>query len=337
MKTLKLFLIGVFLLSFSSCGKKEKVFSQDEIYNYYKNSVVFITNVYVYKVQVGAEFFYLGQDNISDNPKKLKPFSLTGTGFFVGNDGLIATNRHVAYPLAKEEATKIEMNVRQRFNKSLGELENRRDNVNMAITQSSSYSEMYSLYSRKNDMTEAISNLRTYANSPMTVEVEHLFVGIALHDSEVDLRNFDDYIPCKYVAKADNDKHDLALIRTKNRKLPEGVKNIFKIKPTKKLMPTSKIYVFGYNWGERVGQTDNGLKVQITEGAISQEGDDTDILYSAPTLQGSSGGAVVDKSGNLVAVNYAGWSATQSYNYGILVKHLATLLEKTNKENDTKE
>jgi Trypsin-like peptidase domain len=297
---------------------------------------VFILNTYVYKVQVGAEVFYMGEDNIGNNPKKLRPFSLSGTGFFVGTDGLIATNRHVAYPLTKDEATKIEMAFRKEFNQNLGKLENLRDNVNMAITQSSNYSEMYSLYSRKNDMTDAISNLRTYANSDMEVTIEYIFTGIALHDSDVDLRNIDDYIPCKFVAKADDEKEDLALIRTKNRKLPEGVKNIFKINPTKKLMPTSEIYVFGYNRGAAVGQTDKGLKVQVTKGEISQESSTTDILYTAPTLPGSSGGAVIDKSGNLVAVHYAGWSDTQGYNKGILVKHLATLLEKTNKENDAK-
>jgi S1-C subfamily serine protease len=337
MKTLKLFVIGAFFFSFSSCGKKEKVFSQDEIYNYYKNSVVLINMAYVYKIKVGSEVFYAGRDNIGSNPKNLAPYSGTGTGFFVGTDGMIATNRHVAYPLTKEEATQIEMNVRQRFNKSLAELENRRDNVNNAIVKSDSYYEVYSLYSRKNDMTEAITNLRTYANSDMEVEIENVFLGIALHDSEIDLDNKDEYITCKFVAKADNDKHDLALIQTKNRKLPEGVTNIFKIKPTKKLMPPAEVYVFGYNWGEKVGKTDQGLKVQITKGAISQEGDDTDILYSAPTLKGSSGGAVVDKSGNLVAINYAGYSSTQSYNYGILVKHLGTLLEKINKENEAKQ
>ncbi len=360
MKTLKLFVISVFFLdffgksqitkvlktfvifltfffSFSSCGKKEKVFSQDEIYSYYKNSVVLINMAHVYKLKLGSEVFYRGRDNkIATNPKNLLPYSGTGTGFFVGTDGMIATNRHVAYPLTTDEAKKIEMDVRKELNTSLSNLENRRDNVNNAISQTDNYAEYYSLYSRKNDMTEAITNLRTYANSDMEVEIENVFLGIALHDSEIDMANADEYIACKFVAKADNDKHDLALIQTKNRKLPEGVTNIFKVKQTKKLMPPTEIYVFGYSLGETIGKTDQGLKVQATKGAISQEGDDTDILYSAPTLPGSSGGAVVDKSGNLVAIHYMGLSNTQGYNKGILVKHLGTLLEKTNNENEAK-
>lgn len=46
-----------------------------------------------------------------------------------------------------------------------------------------------------------------------------------------------------------------------------------------------------------------------------------------PALPGSSGSAVVNHKGQLVAINYAGISSTQSFNYGIRVKYLIKLLK----------
>lgn len=44
-------------------------------------------------------------------------------------------------------------------------------------------------------------------------------------------------------------------------------------------------------------------------------------------LPGSSGSAVVNHKGQLVAINYAGVSTTQSFNYGIRVKYLKSLMK----------
>jgi V8-like Glu-specific endopeptidase len=54
------------------------------------------------------------------------------------------------------------------------------------------------------------------------------------------------------------------------------------------------------------------------------------VLYSIPSLPGSSGSPIFGESGELVAINYAGINNTQSFNYGILSKHLFTLFQKLN-------
>lgn len=87
------------------------------------------------------------------------------------------------------------------------------------------------------------------------------------------------------------------------------------------------LYLMGYNLGPTLAITDQGLKAQITEGSISQNTDDVQLMYTIPTLGGSSGSPVVDAYGNLICVNYAGLKSTQSFNYGIKAKHLRKLVK----------
>jgi S1-C subfamily serine protease len=51
-------------------------------------------------------------------------------------------------------------------------------------------------------------------------------------------------------------------------------------------------------------------------------------MYSISSLQGSSGAPVLNRKGELVAINFAGIGSTQNFNYGIKVKYLRELLNK---------
>ena len=87
-----------------------------------------------------------------------------------------------------------------------------------------------------------------------------------------------------------------------------------------------KLYLTGFNRGPTLAQTKDGIKAQFNMGTVSQRASDQ-IMYSIPALPGSSGSAVVNHKGQLVAINYAGVSTTQSFNYGIRVKYLKSLMK----------
>ena len=76
----------------------------------------------------------------------------------------------------------------------------------------------------------------------------------------------------------------------------------------------------GFNAGLTLSNTSQGIKAQITSGTISQKSDNDKIMYTIPSLPGSSGSPVVNEKAQLVAVNFAGVNGTQSFNYGIQIK-----------------
>ena len=111
--------------------------------------------------------------------------------------------------------------------------------------------------------------------------------------------------------------------------VPES-KYIFTISEiTPKIEEEVRLYMIGYNQGPILANTDTGIKAQITQGNISQNTDDIKIMYSIPALQGSSGSPVLNQYGELVAINFAGLSNTQNFNYGIKVDKLKELIGDT--------
>ena len=103
-------------------------------------------------------------------------------------------------------------------------------------------------------------------------------------------------------------------------------KYIFPLKNTSFTNDEVKLYMIGFNQGPILANTETGIKAQITQGNISQNTDDIKMMYSIPALQGSSGSPVLNQYGELVAINFAGLSTTQGFNYGIKVENLKRVL-----------
>ena len=108
--------------------------------------------------------------------------------------------------------------------------------------------------------------------------------------------------------------------------VPED-KHIFQVSDIVQNDEEIKLYMIGYNQGPILANTGTGIKPQITQGNISQNTDEVKMMYSIPTLQGSSGSPVINQYGELMAINFAGLSTTQSFNYGIKVNKLKELLQ----------
>ena len=140
------------------------------------------------------------------------------------------------------------------------------------------------------------------------------------------------------IRKTDKDK-DLAIIQLKDKKTPidkyifsiansdplEEYSMFEKIGKTFNQDKNSQIYMPAFNLGPSLAITEDGLRLQFGSGSISRRSTD-EIMYTIPSLPGSSGSPIVNRKGEVVAVNTSGIKGSDSFNCGVRVKHLNKLV-----------
>ena len=360
---LKIALISCSL--FFSCKQHILPQTPDKLYEKYRNSVVLIRNQYYYEIKLSnrttAYFTEFKNGKILgltfDEDEAIKNANtIYGTGFFVSKEGKLATNRHVVYPIINDAdvlaALKINFdNIKFKIQDYQQELTAKISNIENYI--SNNYDQLdfptvQELNKRKQDLDIERMKL-TIENSTFDfdpsrsdIKAKSVFLGIAYENTFVNRQS--DFKECVFIKKASDEDIDLALIQLKDKTTPENIQNIFDFDDhnpnlkngtmekeeefdiSKPLKIDTKVYMIGFNYGFEVANTRDGLKAQLTQGTVSQESDDNNVLYSIPSLPGSSGSPVIDQWGNLVAINFAKIGNTQSFNYGIMAKHLKELI-----------
>lgn len=173
-------------------------------------------------------------------------------------------------------------------------------------------------------------------------------IGVAYNDTYVTkVEDFTEKNPCVTTKVSDDEKTDLALIQLKNKTTPQGkhiftirgyndkksdgiaqqIKDVFVSKGNEELQVDHELIMIGFNAGLVLGNTKQGIQVQMTTGKVSQHPDGDRVLYSIPTLKGSSGSPVIDCYGYVRAVNFAKLTGTDTFNFGIPEKRIIKFLK----------
>ena len=370
-----LIICGFNLLMITSCGSKEEIpppepLTADSIFNKYSKSVVRIKHSFVYKMDLGADigtqYFteFSEEEGIGAMYEKIEdienPITVYGTGFFVSQNGKIATNRHVIdskdEELFKKILTSMKMNMMQldlAIDVMEGETRQKAYDIEDAINTLNEIScygdsdcedakeeKMEELQYAAVEVVEEMEEMETiklmskwfkeFGVDDAKIDVETVSLGIAIHDTWVN--DDEDFIRCVPLRTSNDKDIDLAIIQTNSRSLPDGVDSLIMVntqttKDTTIKTINSTLYMIGYNGN--LEQTNSGIKAQLTEGKITRVSDGIDVMHSIDALPGSSGSPIINEWGKLVGINYKGLNG-EDFNFGIVAKHLYYLMEKTN-------
>lgn len=356
MKKIITFITCMICMITTSCGNK----SEQDIEKEISSGVVLVQNQSYYEVDLsnGEKIFFSNYDEqdgikgITTEEDSVEVVTSFGTGFFISKDGQIVTNAHVvSNTVADKDVTKSVSKIVDALKKITLAMYNDYTEKYEAAVQAYNYANYsddfsYEEFYKIRDIKDALDEKRreyaeTYngldeINARDSEIKYHNKISIAYNDTYV--TSTTDFVSC-VLTKIDSE-HDLAILQLKDKKTPEG-KYVFAVSNEDPLEDydwkenlikkvgedkNSKLFMTSFNLGPTLALTKEGIKSQFNSGSISQRTNER-IMYSIPTLPGSSGSPVVNLQGQLVAINYAGLNGTQNFNYGIRVKYLKNLIK----------
>lgn len=298
--------------------------SSAKIYDKYKDAVVFMYCGYHFEAESGTlDLSELPDPDSWDAKKHRFTYSLspkfiidddntlvewkndrnsivyTGTGFFVGKEGYLATNRHIAKPWETEKLSYS-------------------SNVTMVAAAENYFrAKLNKLYEK--GWSPALNYI-----SQVKVKGVLDFVMVVPNEDYFDSSNV---LNC-HEELCSPIEQDLALFRVRDNNY--SVKSYVPVKAVKGRNPRigAKVFTIGFPFGLSLSDVEK-TKIQATssEGNISKNIDKYSFSFTAASYKGASGSPVFNNKGQLVGIVNAGVTISQGYNFAIESECLEQLLK----------
>lgn len=281
--------------------------NKEKIYKEYHSAVCWVYIQYGYKVYVDNEDFTpmlcrfaeienKGVVHINDDKLQSGFTASQGTAFFISKDGKLATNLHISRPWL--------------FSNDKEELE---EAVNKLLA----------LLATQNPML-----------SRSKVESKCIIQGIYVIPDGLPI-SASNAIECEEIKGYNDINKDVAVLQTKTRKLPADVDKIIDINKSElsedALIEGRTVFTIGFPFGvDNALDSNQDLKNQVHDGAITQNRGDYEFGHDAETAGGASGSPILNDKGKLIGVHHAGMTGVtgaQGFNRAIKVKYLVDLLK----------
>lgn len=296
-------IVGFFVIPDILDGRK---ISDSELNQKYSPSTAFIICNYHYKISAGSlavsNFFGADEFTYDSNGEPLKfngenSNTCTATGFFISDDGLLATNLHVARPwvVYSDYTNTVEDYFRSRLNR---------------IAQNAGYGYVMPYVSQLK-VEGVIDNI-------LVVPTGNYFDG-------------KNAISCSEVAVSENSEIDIAVLRVRNGggELPKGATFIHleKTDVNYDYKNGAHVYTFGYPYGTALQDIQNKQIQTIgVPGSIMNVNNKNTFMVNATVKSGASGSPVFDDRGKLIGI--MSLSDSQGFAVAVRVKYLIDILNK---------
>ena len=282
----------------------------EEIYASYSPSTVLIMLGYHYSVSAGSldverafgsSEFVVTNNSLTPYGDDVQSMQCFASGFYISDDGLIATNLHVARPWL--------------FDQNVQPVE---DLVRVWL----------------NDLSKSVNS--NYANYISQVKVEGVvdYIYAISHGEYFDGHNA---MSCMEVIASDDTEVDVAILKAMlpGHKLQNGAKyiSLSSIPDRKTYKPGSKLYTIGFPMATKLQDVEKKtLKAIYSEGHMSNSNNSYDFGHSATATNGSSGSPVFNEYGELIGVISSGLG--NGYNFAVRAEYINQLLEKAQYKNN---
>lgn len=299
-------LIGCFWLIKPGNGDKK---TGEQVYAKYSHATVLIYMGYHYKISAGsldvvnafgANEFVISGDRLIPFDGKNSQQSMA-TGFYISDDGLIATCLHVAKPWL--------------YDKNLQPVE---DLVRVWL----------------NNLAKSANP--NYINYISQVQVSGVvdFVYAIPHGSYFDGHTA---MSCVEVAASNDTEMDVAILKAMlpSSKLPDGSTfiNLSTIPNRSNYKPGTKIYTIGFPMADELQDIEKKkLEAIFAEGTMSASNNNYDFGHTAQSTNGASGSPVFDTKGNLIGIISSGFG--NGYNFAVRAEYLTSLLQQAKSTNN---
>lgn len=253
----------------------------------------------------------------------IEPIQFNGTAFFISPYGEMGTNRHIAVPWEYLNKTEIS-EINQQMQECVGNTGALRE-VLLNILNVNVKNKVLSYET-------AVAYLERFSKSGFDISGHFDYLGVILPGHNVS--TISDLMSCQVIAKSDDPKKDVALIRLNSQQTPDFIvqKGYYSIEnarvdETQLKIAEDQLRVIGYPGGMLVGfKTGNGAEINPTvhNASLSKMPDDNEFQLQAVGLGGESGSPVIDAKGNLVGVFYSGVGGNE-ISYCCNIRHLVEL------------